>query len=120
MNHYENVLIDDLRSFIREPAGTTVLRSADAAERFLTSLSEHDSVGTLWLDHDLGLNERDEPTEVMGFVRALEERLFEGSAPAINRVMIHTSNPVGARNIEAALRNKLQCYRVNAGDYFIA
>lgn len=120
MSNYGNVLIDDLRSFIVEPAETLAIRTAREAEAFLATLTSDDVIGTLWLDHDLGLDERGHATDVMGFVRALEERFWDGSAPRIGNVVIHTSNPVGARNIEAALGRNVRCRRIDAREQFIA
>lgn len=120
MTHYGNVLIDDLRSFLERHENTLVLRTAEAAEKFLEGLTSDDAIDVLWLDHDLGLNELGEATDVMGFVRTLEERFWNGSAPMIRSIVVHTSNPVGAKNIEAALGRNARTVRVDARDFFRA
>jgi hypothetical protein len=53
----------------------------------------------LSFDHDLG-------TEETGYTVAkwIEQAAFEGTLPPL-RWAIHTANPVGRRNIEAAMRN---------------
>ncbi len=84
------VVIDDLRT---HPLPARHLRTLNQA---LAWLSEHESCDELWLDHDLGLGADGQPETIRPFVRALEEAIFDGTAPAIGMIYVHTANPVGA------------------------
>ena len=119
MQIFDSVLIDDLRSF-KEPKSGLILRSEETALSWVSLLQPEDRIMELWLDHDLGEDTSGNPTSIMRVVRKLEELVFLGSAPFIGKVFVHTSNPVGGNQIEAALGRHFPTHRVYAGNYFIA
>jgi hypothetical protein len=87
------VYLDDLRPM---PSGfDVVVRTCEEA----LALLQTGRVTFLSLDHDLG-------TEDTGYTVAkwIERAAFEGTLPALGWA-IHSTNPVGRRNMEAALRN---------------
>ncbi len=119
MTHYPIVLVDDLRIFLQPvPADAVVLRTLDEALAWLEGVTVEDEIGQLWLDHDLGKNDAGEIIEVKGFVRELEERRFYGTAPAIDQVFVHTSNPEGRRWILPAFQGHYRTLPVDAQEYF--
>jgi hypothetical protein len=93
--YHELVIIDDLRTHTR--GGLHLRTSADA----LDWLDSHrgDTIGELWLDHDLGGDDTIRP-----IVGALEERCFNRDPVPIDVIYVHTANPVGADMI---LRSRL-------------
>lgn len=88
------LVVDDLRHW---PAADGVVYARTYAEaiRLLGSLGD---IAQLWLDHDLG-------EEKSGYDVAiwLEERAVSGRLVRIDRVVVHSQNPVGVRRIVAAL-----------------
>lgn len=116
MTHYDLVLIDDLRVFL-QPAEPFILRTEKAGLEWLESLTVEDSIGQLWLDHDLGEDEHGNATDIMSIVNLLEMRLAFDEAPAIGRVFVHTSNNVGGDQMMAALARRVPTLRVNAKEY---
>jgi len=92
MAHYPVVLIDDLRSFVQQRDDALVLRTLDEALGWFETVEAKDTVGQLWLDHDLGKNEAGEIIEIIPFVAQLEERAYFGTAPEIGQVIVHSSN----------------------------
>lgn len=117
MTHFDIVLIDDLRHFKR-PVMAHILRTEKAGFEWLESLTVDDSVGTLFLDHDLGKDEAGKVTDVMSIVNKLEERAYFETAPQIDLIYVHTSNSVGGNKIEAALQRFFHTRRIYAGDHF--
>lgn len=117
MTHFDIVLIDDLRNF-KEPVLAHILRTEKAGFEWLESLTAEDTVGTLFLDHDLGEDEDGNVTDVMSIVNKLEERAFFETAPQIDMIYVHTSNSVGGKQIEAALQRFFRTRRIYAGDHF--
>lgn len=98
-----NLVIDDLRSFRVEREGSAVY--ARTSREGLEALDRCASVGVdnLWLDHDLGLLADGTPDTIMSVVDRLSLLAFNGSPYPVETVFIHTSNPVGRKNIKAAL-----------------
>jgi hypothetical protein len=117
MTHFDIVLIDDLRSF-KNPVMAHVLRTEKDGFEWLESLSSEDTVGELWLDHDLGEDESGNVTSIMSIVNKLEERAYFETAPQIDMIYIHTSNSVGGRSMEAALQRFFRTRKIYAGDHF--
>lgn len=109
------VLIDDERSFKDAPDDANVIRTVKAALEWLES-KELPEIDQLWLDHDLGEIDG-EVTDIMPFVKKLEEKAFFDEAPVIHMVIVHTSNPSGGDNIVAALKRFFRVERVYAGTY---
>lgn len=118
VQNYSTVVIDDLRNF-REPRPALMLRtSADA----LSWLQAHkgDSIGELWLDHDLGMTPDGIADTTMPVVDWLCEQAFNDEPLDIKQIWIHTSNPVGARTIAAVLeRYGYNAQKVQASIYFV-
>ena len=86
------VFLDDLRD---PPPGATLCRTAHQAIRLI----ESGVVARISFDHDLG-------TELTGYdVAKLVERLVAEGKIAMPRWHVHSANPVGRSNIEAAMRS---------------
>lgn len=98
-----NIVIDDLRSFISYPEG--VLVYARTSEAGLKVLEKYKPVGVrnLWLDHDLGLLEDGNDDTIMSIVDYLAFLAHEGTPYPVEKIHIHTSNPVGRKNIKLSL-----------------
>lgn len=107
------VIIDDERTFANGGNGLdlTHLRTSNEALAFLArvwtaqSLApvgayiHENTISELWLDHDLG-----DGDDIMIVVRFLRE-LARFSELPIQRIYVHTQNPVGAENIISELRD---------------
>lgn len=91
--------LDDLR---RPPAGATLCRTAEHAIAVL----ESGKVTCISFDHDLG-------TELTGYSVAkwIEERVAEGKMPMPDW-RIHSANPVGRKNIQAAMESAARFSRM--------
>ena len=86
------VFLDDLRD---PPPGATLCRTAQEAIRLI----ESGVVTRISFDHDLG-------TELTGYdVAKLVERLVAEGKIMLPRWHVHSANPVGRCNIEAAMRS---------------
>lgn len=89
----QHVVIDDLRSFTdmakTKLFGKTIkyIRTLSEAQTWLVNIDE--PVEALWLDHDLGNGE-----DIIPFVDQLVE-----SGLDVGHIYVHTSNPIGMRNI---------------------
>lgn len=112
------ILIDDERSFIEEPEGAVVLRTSEAALEFLATLDTDTIIDQLWFDHDLGVVDGEKDTTIP-VLRKLEELCFFDEAPVIKQVIVHTSNPVGGKEIYESMKRYFPTARVMAGDYLI-
>ena len=86
------LFLDDLRE---SPADAVCCRTAEEALRWLAT----GWVTSISFDHDLG-------TELTGYDAAnrIEQWVAEGRIP-MPRWAVHSANPVGRRNIEAAMRS---------------
>lgn len=98
---YTVLLIDDLRDFKVEPENTamTVVRNSAEALKVLEGQNTWDEI---WFDHDLGeVDGRIDTT--MRVVDYLSEKSFNGDPVNVGTVYIHTSNPVGRKQIQASM-----------------
>lgn len=97
------VLIDDLRSF-RDGRSCRIARTTKDGVALLRAVrSLH--IDDLWLDHDLGSDRRTgRAFTIMPVVEELVGAAEAGRAYAIDEIVIHTSNPVGAMAMWTALR----------------
>lgn len=93
------IFLDDLR---HPPAGATLCRTAEHA----IALLESGKVTCISFDHDLG-------TEQTGYSVAkwIEERVAEGKFPMPDW-RIHSANPVGRKNIQAAMESAARFSRM--------
>lgn len=109
------LLIDDLRNF-RDGRKTTVARNSETALQILKDNTVWDEI---WLDHDLGIVDNKLDT-IMPVVDFLCEQSFLESPVQVAKIFIHTSNPVGAKQMFTSLTQYgYDCIRVNATEYFI-
>ncbi|MEP7091065.1 MAG: cyclic-phosphate processing receiver domain-containing protein [Nocardioidaceae bacterium] len=109
------LVVDDLRTFPR--LGAEYARTSAEALVVLDQLVGSEAVlDELWLDHDLGTGADGALDDIGPVVDWLCERAFFGEAPRIGVVVVHTSNPVGARMIDAALQRWYPVRRVDALD----
>lgn len=83
------VLIDDLRSFVDGRAAEVARTSAAGVE--LLDRHRNHRLDELWLDHDLGGDDKIWPV-----VEVLERAAFEGRPFNVGAVIIHSANPAGA------------------------
>lgn len=85
------LLVDDMRTFA-DGRECVIARSSAAAIRWLSE-REFDGIDELWLDHDLG-----------GFDTGMKVvEWLESERPNIGRIIVHSSNPAGAKRMIAAL-----------------
>jgi hypothetical protein len=93
------ILVDDIRTFAD---GRPHLRLLDSRQATTALRSLADSglpIAELWLDYHLGPSDSVRPV-----LRLLEELDDLGHRLAIRRVIAHTSDPAGAREIERTCR----------------
>jgi hypothetical protein len=111
------LLIDDLR-FFRDLRNATVARTSAAALTILTSEPEFEW-DEIWLDHDLGLLPEGWPDTIMRVVDYFCEQAFNNFPVKVGVIKIHTSNPVGAKQMITSLeRFGYEVQRVQAEIYF--
>ena len=86
------IFLDDLRA---PPPGATLCRTGEAAIRLI----ESGVVTRISFDHDLG-------TDLTGYdvAKRIEQLVAEGQI-TMPRWQVHSANPVGRDNIEAAMRS---------------
>lgn len=120
------VLIDDLRSFRPNtvPQGETLLIARTLSEGLKTIKDAHSAqlrIDQLWLDHDLGENPTTGATEtIMPIVDLIIGYSYEETPLNVNMIYIHTSNPVGRRNMNASLSNwGYKVVSLDSADYLI-
>lgn len=107
------LVVDDRRIFTKLPDDVLYARTIEAG---LEVLRSGRPLAQLWLDHDLGeIDGR--PVDVRPLVTAIEERAFHGYPYDIGRVVIHSSNPEGARWIESGLSRYYPVRRVSDAWY---
>jgi len=106
------LVIDDLR-FMRFPA--VYARTVREARSLLFGRPWRE----VWLDYDMGeVVEAESHYDTTDRLAVEMERLARDFRPApIGRVVIHTSNPVGAARLTAALTGWYELERVDARDY---
>lgn len=68
------------------------------------ALLQTGKVTDISLDHDLGCDHYVEPNNGYHVAKEIERLAYEGLIPRMN-VWVHTQNPVGRKDIWAALRN---------------
>lgn len=109
------LLIDDLRNF-RDNRNCVIARTSAEA---LEVLNTGQSFDEIWFDHDLGeLDGQVDSTMVV--VDFLSELAFNDTPYPVGTVYVHTSNPVGRKQIVDSLtRYGYSVYKVNAPDHFI-
>lgn len=98
-----NLVIDDLRSFKEEPDGVFVYARTSFHGRKALDEYEMFGVQNLWLDHDLGLKADGTDDTIMSVVDSLCLRAYEGNPYPVETIYVHTSNPVGRKNIKTSL-----------------
>jgi len=107
------LVVDDMRIF---PNLDAVY--ARTSREGLVALSLIEAVGgsldLLLLDHDLGLLPDGTPDSIKPVVLWLEERAVEGRRLPIKKIIVISSNPVGAQMIEQALSRHYNVRRVDA------
>lgn len=115
------VLFDDERTFKTSVLNGDyiLLKTSSEALTWLKSSSPTTVVDQLWFDHDLGLVNGVKETTIP-FLRELEERHYQGTAPDIREVVVHTSNSVGGDQIEKSMRRYFPTHRVDAEKYLEA
>ena len=110
------LLVDDLRDF-KDNRECVIARNSSEA---LTILKQDKFWDEIWLDHDLGIVEEVGIDNVMRVVDYLSKQAFEGNPIEVGLIYVHTSNPVGGKQIMLSLQNfGYNCVRVNAPDFFI-
>lgn len=109
------LLIDDLRDF-RDNRECVIARTSLEA---LNILSAGELFDEIWLDHDLGeIDGINDSTMVI--VDFLSKEAFYGNPYPVKLIIVHTSNPVGKKQILASLeRYGYETINVNATEYFI-
>lgn len=107
------IVIDDLRTFTF-PA-LYFRTSEEALSWFRENEGKDVDIDELWLDHDLGPDD-----DIRRVVRYLEDSHLDPSLQGwrINRVYVHTANPVGASYIKRSLR-MYSCYQVDAAHFLL-
>lgn len=111
------IVIDDLRNF-RDRRPATMVRNSKDAVAFLTRVhGEH--FDQLWLDHDLGEVSGEKDT-IMSVIDYLSEAAFNDNPFNVDLILVHTSNPVGAKQMLASLeRYGYNAKRVIPEKFFI-
>lgn len=119
----KSILIDDLRNLkedhisVLAPEGLIVSRNSRDALNAIRSTPE--GFYAMFLDHDLGIVESIGIDSINPVIDYLCEQAFNGSPVPVDTIFIHTSNPVGAKQMLASLtRYGYNAVKVNASDYF--
>lgn len=100
------VIIDDERDFINRKRYETslVFRNCFDAIDFFEK-HEGEPVAELWLDHDLGMIDGKEH-DIFTFIDYLEHLHHHSDwLPVIDKIYVHTANPVGAQRMIKALNH---------------
>ena len=113
------LLVDDLRSFLPEHSDVehTIARtSAEGLAVLKAAQAEGITIDQLWLDHDLG--GEDKITSVVDYI---DSEAIAGRRIQIAQILVHTQNPVGGEQMIAALTARgYPTVRVRADDYLIS
>ena len=113
------LLIDDLRNF-KDGRITLIARTSKDALTILQHGVEVQEYTEIWLDHDLGLNPDGTPDTIMPVVDFLCEQAFNDMPVKVDTVYVHTSNPVGAKQMMLSLeRYGYNAVKVDASEHFI-
>ena len=88
------VVIDDERT---HPNANLIIRNSEEAVNFLTHWHAiHQTLDELWLDHDLGINDfTGQKDTIRPVVKFLEEKVFFDDPVKIDKIVVHTANPIG-------------------------
>jgi hypothetical protein len=97
MTQQQILLIDDLRNFREQPEGKLTIARTSAEG--LAALELDRAWTQIWLDHDLGLDQFGVPDTIMVVVDRMAEFAFNGTPVDVAEVLVHTSNPPGARQM---------------------
>lgn len=94
------IFLDDIRN---PPTDDwTVFRTAEDLISFLTEVMPvGDVVEEISLDHDLG----EGVMTGYDFLNWLEQEVFEKGEPVVERLSIHSANPVGRQNMQKAINS---------------
>ena len=110
------LLVDDLRNF-RDGRKSVIARNSVEALAILNSDNVWDEI---WLDHDLGIVDSIGIDTIMSVVDFMCEQAYNETPVEVATVYVHTSNPVGAKQIMSSLQNYgYNVIRVNAPEFFI-
>lgn len=111
------LLIDDLRDFRPDYKPEELVIARTLPEAFMAL--ENTSWDSIWLDHDLGLDENGDTATIGPILEHLCELAFNGTPVQVNVIMIHTSNPVGAQQMKQALTTYgYPAVNVDASEFF--
>jgi hypothetical protein len=91
------LLIDDLRDFL-VPDADAQITIARTSQQALDILARQNDWDELWFDHDLGGDDT-----IMVIVDYLSEKAFLDEPVNVGMVYIHTSNPVGRKQMKLTL-----------------
>lgn len=109
------LLIDDLRVF-KDNRECVIARNSLEALGLLSTGTVWDEI---WFDHDLGIVENFGIDSTMRVVDFMCEQAFNDTPVQVSKVYVHTSNPVGGKQIMTSLQKYgYNCVRVNAHDFF--
>jgi hypothetical protein len=97
------VVIDDIRS-LNNPKAIHLRTEIDALESMNAYLSVDTEIDELWLDHDLGLSGSVKDGTTRSVALLLAERGFYKNPAKINKIYIHTANPVGREWLYSTLK----------------
>lgn len=103
------LLIDDLRGF-RDIRPATIIRTSEQAIAYLQA-HEHEHFDEIWFDHDLGEATGAIDT-ILPVVDYMSERSFFDNPVKVGICYIHTSNPRGRLDLQAAFDRFGYNYRV--------
>lgn len=112
------ILIDDERSFKKkfQQDGTVVLRNSTEALQWLKNANQNATIDQIWFDHDLGIVNGEIDT-IIPVLRYLENNLSFKNCLKIKEAIVHTSNPVGGKELYDSMSRFVPTHRVFAGDY---
>lgn len=91
--------LDDERNPMVGNQPVMIARTVEEAQDII---NEHGLPHFMSLDHDLGLDKDGNTRTVIEFVIWLAEHFYENGPP---EYVIHSANPVGAKNIESILES---------------
>lgn len=112
------VLIDDERDFKQQfqQDDIVVLRNSESAINWFKNMPKDAKIDQVWFDHDLGIVDN-HPDTTIPVSRFLEEMFLNGKNLNIRQFVIHTSNPVGGKQLYTTMSKIASTVRVYAGDY---
>lgn len=119
------LVVDDLRFFkddvLKKLDGFDVVTAKNSVEALDLLKADDSHFYAIFLDHDLGEVDNVGVDSVMPVVDFMCMKSFENNPVNVDTVYVHTSNPVGGKQIISALSAYgYNVVRVSAGDYFTA